>query len=208
MASLALETGSSSLSPRPWTLPVQGIAVYYGCPQVHKLSHYFLPRVLLEGKQVLYLDGANRFDPLLLMRLARQREIDAQVFNRHIRVARAFTCFQLTELLCRASRLLEGFPANKAIVTALPELYFDEDVRESDAIASFREGLRALRKLAIRLPVAVFSDPASFPSPRLKFFEHVKGCAEQVWRFTVNGDSTPAIGKERMAQPALFSARG
>lgn len=208
MASLTLETGSSSLSPRPWTLPVQGIAVYYGCPQVHKLSHYFLPRVLLEGKRVLYFDGANRFDPLLLMRLARQRETGAQVFNRNIRVARAFTCFQLTELLCRAFRLLEGFPANVMIVTALPELYFDEDVREPDAIASFRQGLRALRKLAVRLPVALFSDPASFSSSRHKLFDQVKACAGQVCKFTINEDSTPTISMETTTQPVLFSERG
>lgn len=208
MSSLALEISRSNSQQKPWTLPAQGMAVYYGCPQVHKLSHHFLPQVLLEGKQVLYLDGANHFDPLLLMRLAKQHERDRQEFNRHIRVARAFTCFQLTELLCRVPRLLEGFPANITIVTAFPELYFDEDLRESDAIPSFNRGLQALRELANRLSVAVFSDPASFSSPRRKLFDQVKTCAEQVWRFTVNENSTPAIGNERTARPALFSARG
>ena len=206
MASLALEIGSGNLPPKPWTLPAQGLAVYYGCPQVHKLSHYFLPRVLLEGK-ALYLDGANRFDPLLLLHLAKQRGMDAQAFNRNLRVARAFTCFQLTELLCRAPRLLEGFPAEVVIVTALPELYFDEDVREADAIASFQRGLRALQQLAVRLPVAVFSDPASFPTPRRKFFNQVKACAGQVWKFTVTEGSTPAISEERTDRPVLLSAR-
>ena len=68
MASLALEIGPANLLPKPWTMPAQGLAVYYGCPQVHKLSHYFLPRVLLEGKRVLYLDGANHFDPQSALR--------------------------------------------------------------------------------------------------------------------------------------------
>ncbi|HEV2297191.1 MAG TPA: hypothetical protein VGR72_01590 [Candidatus Acidoferrales bacterium] len=208
MASLALEISKSNSPSKPWMLPIQGMAVYYGCPQIYKLSHYFLPRVLLEGRRVLYLDGANRFDPLLLVRLARQRGHDAQEFNRNIRVARAFTCFQLTELLRRAPRLLEGFPADVAVVTALPELYFDEDVREPDAVTSFRQGLRALRELAGRLPVAVFSDPASFPASRRKLFEQLKACAGQVWKLTVNERSTPAINERKTVPSTLFSAGG
>lgn len=208
VASLALEIGQSPSPQKLWALPAQGLAVFYGCPQVHRLSHYFLPHELLERKRVLYLDGANRFDPLLLMRLARQRGHDSQEFNRHIRVARAFTCFQLTELLCRAPRLLEGFPADVLIITALPELYFDEDVREPDAITSFRQGLWALQQLADRLPVAVFSDPASFPTRRHKLFEQLKASAGQVWKFTVNEGSTPAISEEKAVPSALFPAKG
>lgn len=180
--------------------------MFHGCPQVHKLSHYLLSRVLLEGKRVLYFDGANHFDPLLLTRLARQRGADMRTFNRSIRVARAFTCFQLTELLRRAPRLLEKFPANIAVVTALPELYFDEDVREPDAIASFRQALRALWQLAGRLPVAVFSDPASFPTPRRKLFAQLKGCAQQVWKLSVNEGRSSVIGEEKAIRPAPFSA--
>ena len=188
-------------------LPAQGLAVFYGCPQVHKLSHYFLPCALAEGKRVLYLDGANRFDPLLLMRLARQRGTDAQEFNLNIRAARAFTCFQLTELLCRVPRLLDEFPANVVLVTALPELYFDEDVREPEAITSFRQGLRALQQLAGRLPVAVFSDPLSFPTPRRKLFDQVKANAGQVWKFTNEETSTPAMSDEKTAAPAALFPR-
>src|SRR5882762_9982037 len=58
---------------RPWVLPPSGLAVFYGRPETPRLFHYFLPRLLAEGKQVLCLDGANRFDPLLIARLARQR---------------------------------------------------------------------------------------------------------------------------------------
>ncbi len=126
-----------------WTLPARGLAVFYGGPQVLRLSHYVLPRALQAGQRALYLDGANRFDPLLLARLARRRGDSPAEWNRRIRVARAFTCFQLTELLVRAPRLLQSFPADAVILTAMPELYFDEDVREADALSSFQRGLRA-----------------------------------------------------------------
>jgi hypothetical protein len=152
---------------RPWTLPPRGLAVFYGRPETPRLFHYFLPRLLAEGKQVLCLDGANRFDPLLIARLARQRGIAAAEFNRSIRVARAFTCFQLTELLARVPRLLEKFAADALVVTALPDLYFDEDVRERDACVAFRHALDALRALdPLPLGVAIFSDATSFEAPR------------------------------------------
>jgi hypothetical protein len=59
----------SSLNPR--VLPERGISVYYGCPEMPRLSHYFLPRLLLSEKRILYLDGANQINPLLIARFAR-----------------------------------------------------------------------------------------------------------------------------------------
>lgn len=203
----AMEISPSSPLQKPWTLPAQGLAVFHGGPRIYSLSHYFLPRALCEGKRVLYLDGANRFNPLLLLRLARRRGEDARMFGRAVRVARAFTCFQLTELLRRAPRLLDGFPADAAFVTALPELYFDEDVREPDAAASFRQGLDALHRLAERLPVAVFSDPASFPTQRRKFFEQLKAGAGEIWEIAARQEDAPVISKEAPAPSALFPAR-
>lgn len=69
------------------------------CP---RLSHYFLPPLLFAKKHVLYLDGANQISPLLLARFARERGVEPSAVNNRIRVAHAFTCFQLTELVRRA----------------------------------------------------------------------------------------------------------
>jgi hypothetical protein len=184
----------------PWKLPERGIGVFYGCPQIQRLSHYFLPGAIAAGKRVLYLDGGNGFDPLLLSRFARQRGQTLSAFGAQIRVARAFTCFQLTELLVRTPRLLGSFSADAVILTAMPELYFDEDVREPDAISSFNRGLRALRELADRLPVAVFSDPSLFATPRRILFERVKACAEQVCKFSVREENKLTISNERASR--------
>jgi len=180
---------------KPWVLPPSGLAVFYGRPETPRLFHYFLPRLLAEGKQVLCLDGANRFDPLLIARLARQRGREVAEFNRRIRVARAFTCFQLTELLVRVPRLLEKFAADALVVTALPDLYFDEDVRERDAGVSFRHALDALWALRpLPLSVAVFSDATSFETPRRAMFEQLAAQANELWRFALDG----AGGKLRL----------
>jgi hypothetical protein len=174
---------------KPWVLPPAGLAVFYGRPETPRLFHYFLPRLLAEGKQVLCLDGANRFDPLLIARLARQRGIAAAEFNRRIRVARAFTCFQLTELLVRVPCFVEKFAADALIVTALPDLYFDEDVRDRDAAVAFRHALDALRVLRpLPLGVAVFSDATSFQGPRRAMFTQLAAQATELWRFALDGE--------------------
>ena len=122
---------------QPWRLPQRGLAVFHGAGNVARLSHYFLPRLLMEGKRVLFLDGANSADPRLLERFARERNVPFAQFNRGIQIARAFTCFQLTELIARVPKFLADFPAEVVIVTAFPDLYFDEDVRDWDARVAF-----------------------------------------------------------------------
>ena len=215
---------------KPWALPPSGLAVFYGRPETPRLFHYFLPRLLAEGKQVLCLDGANRFDPLLIARLARrgglarQRGNGVAEFNRRIRVARAFTCFQLTELLVRVPRLLEKFAADALVVTALPDLYFDEDVRERDAGVAFRHALDALRALRpLPLGVAVFSDATRRGGPRRAMFTQLAAQATELWRFALDGEGgklrligekncSPGPRQDRDAQDALqtrgFSSAG
>lgn len=204
----AARAAASSLSPlaapesnskrMPWTLPETGLAVFHGHPDVPRLFHYFLPRLVAQGKPVLCLDGANRFDPLLIARFARERDVEAAVFNKRLRVARAFTCFQLTELLARTPRLLEKFSARVLIVTALPDLYFDEDVREREAAVSFRRALEALRTLRpLPLATAVFTDATSFKTPRKSLFTQLLAQADQVSRFAVaEGDKLAIVGEK------------
>src|SRR5271168_4708545 len=172
-------------STSPWELPNSGLSVFYGRPETPRLFHYFLPRAILQGEQVMCLDGGNRFDPLLIARFARQRNLGSSEFGQHIRVARAFTCFQLTELLVRLPRLLRTFPAQLVIVTAFPELYFDEDVREREAMASFQRAFRALQAERLSAPVAVFTDVTSFRSSRRVMFQELIAQADQVLKFTV-----------------------
>ena len=98
-----------------------------------------------------------------------------------IRVSRAFTCFQLTELIRRVPKFLETFAADVLIVTALPDLFFDEDVRDREARASFEHALEGLRKLAaLPLSIAVFSDATSFKTSRRDFFQRLCKQANEV----------------------------
>jgi hypothetical protein len=178
---VALSSADGQSSPKPWVLPSRALTLYYGCPEMPRLSHYFLPRVLHEEKKILYLDGANQISPLLIARFARERGLDPSVFNCLVRVSRAFTCFQLTELIRRVPKFLETFDANVLIVTAVPDLFFDEDVRDREARASFEHALEGLGKLAtLPLSIAVFSDATSFKTSRRDFLQRLCKQANEV----------------------------
>ena len=202
-STVALSPPSLSL----WKLPSRGLSVVHGSGEASKLSHYFLPRLLLQGQQVLFLDGANCFNPRLIARFARNRGIPFEQFSRQIQIARAFTCFQLTELTARVPRLLRKFPANVLMVTALPDLYFDEDIKDWNARIAFEQALSNLRQLApLPLSVAVFSDARAFlpPVPRRRFFEKLKGEANEVMRFRLDSEQRLELTRER-GSPQLAS---
>jgi hypothetical protein len=170
-----------------------------------RLSHYFLPRLLFAKKQILYLDGANQISPLLLARFARERGLDSSSMNSLIRVARAFTCFQLTELVRRVPKTLEKCPADVLIVTALPDLYFDEDVQDRPARASFEHALEGLQQLApLQLPIAVFSDATSFKTKRHDFFKKLRNQADHFVK--VESDSESSLSFTREKDTPLLSA--
>lgn len=194
---MAEAAGSLLPTPKPWTIPSRGLAVFHGSGEAARLSHYFLPRLLLEGKRILVLDGANSADPRLMARLARERGVAFEQFSRQIQIARAFTCFQLTELIARVPRFLENFPAQVLIVTALPDLYFDGDVRDWDARVAFERALGDLRRYGsggpagvgspLQLSVAIFCSAPNFtPAPsRKRFFEQTCAAATEVWKFSL-----------------------
>ena len=197
---LAARSGEGQSSPRPWVLPNHALTLYYGCPEMPRLSHYFLPRVLLEKKRILYLDGANQISPLLIARFARERALDPSAFNCLIRVSRAFTCFQLTELIRRVPKFLETFDPNVLIVTALPDLFFDEDVRDREARASFEHALEGLGKLAaLPLSIAVFSDATSFKTSRRDFLHRLCKQANEVVKVEARPGDDLSFTREKAA---------
>jgi hypothetical protein len=177
---------------KPWSLPPRGLALFEGDRETPRLSHYFLPGVIRKGQRILFLDGANSASPHLMARLGRRFCIPFVQFNRSLQIARAFTCFQLTELIARVPQFLADFPAQVLMVTAFPELYLDQDVRDWDARVAFERALRDLREWSALgeppLAVAVFSSSAGFTpgNSRRNFIGRTRMAATGVWRFDHN----------------------
>ena len=195
---IAAQQTEQATTPSPWILPDHALTVLYGCPEIQRLSHYFLPRVLLGQKRVLYLDGANQISPLLIARFARERALEPSALNALIRVARAFTCFQLTELIRRVPKVLAAFQADVLIVTALPDLFFDEDVQDRPARASFEHALEGLRELApLSLSIAVFSNATSFKTKRRDFFHRLRNQADHIVKVEPGPESSLSFTREK-----------
>ena len=57
-----------------------------------------------------------------MARLAERRGMPFAQFNQQIMMARAFTCFQLTELIGRVPQFLGQFPAQVLMSIGLPGL--------------------------------------------------------------------------------------
>lgn len=196
----AISSPQKESSLNPWVLPERGLSIYYGCPEMPRLSHYFLPRILLSEKRILYLDGANQVSPLLIARFARERSLDPSAFNPLIRVSRAFTCFQLMELVRRVPKMLGAFSADVLIITALPDLFFDEDVQDRPARASFEHALEGLQEIMpLPLCVAVFSDVTSFKTKRRDFFPKLCKQASHVLKVEAHADNELSFTCEKTA---------
>lgn len=173
----------------PWSLPVRGFALFEGNREALRLSHYFLPGLIQKGRRILFLDGANSASPHLMARLARQSGIPFEQFCDSVQIARAFTCFQLTELIARVPQFVASFSAQVLIVTAFPALYLDQDIRDWDARVAFERALRDLSQWSSHprrsLTVAVFS-PSAYSTAaysRRNFIDRTKLAATEVWKF-------------------------
>jgi hypothetical protein len=190
--------GSAALLPvvsaQPWQLPRLGLALFEGDRGVPRLSHYFLPNLIQCGKPILFLDGANCADPRKMAKLAARRGIPFSQFSHHIQIARAFTCFQLTELIARVPQFMTEFPAEVLMVTAFPELYFDQDIRDWDARAAFEQALHHLRRWASQdkspLTVAVFTSAPHFAPPpaRRILLTQARAAANELWKFEAGAE--------------------
>ena len=195
---IAVPNSDQSVAPNPWVIPDRSLTVFYGCPEIQRLSHYFLPRILLDQKRVLYLDGANQISPLLIARFTRERGLEPSALNGLIRIARAFTCFQLTELIRRVPKVLARFSADVLIVTALPDLYFDEDVQDLPARASFEHALEGLREFApLPITTAVFSNATSFKTKRRDFFQKLRNQAHHILKVQPGPESSLSFTREK-----------
>lgn len=107
---------------------------------------------LAERHPVVYLDGANTFDPYALVREALWRRLPVERVLASVFVRRAFTCYQMNEMVRRIP--LERVIRRRAVlVIAGPcTTYFDESVPGHRAARLFYQMFYRLQQLS-RSPV-------------------------------------------------------
>jgi hypothetical protein len=121
----------------------------YGHPAVLPLGLYAAADRALAGEPVVYLDGANAFDPFVVSRVARMHGVRPQRLLAAVHVARAFTCHQMERLVSECLAFaLDRYQSRVAILSGPLESFYDEAVPADEAVRLLRRMIPALHKLA------------------------------------------------------------
>jgi len=138
-----------------------------------EISSYVAGWLASKGIAVVVLDGANRFDPYMVSSLARRAWIPPERLLKSIRIARAFTCYQMATLMGEQLISLLGREGavelrQKPWVILLGPLttFLDEDVSEREVRPLFERSLRKIEGIASeRVPFLLFQSSEFSESP-------------------------------------------
>lgn len=111
-----------------------------------------LPHPLGPDSDVIFIDGDNAFDPYSISEYSLQHGLHPENSLERIHISRAFTYHQLTSLITEKLPVaLNEFNVRLVIVSNIPQLYCDPDIRDKDkqeALRIFEKTARFLRALA------------------------------------------------------------
>jgi hypothetical protein len=125
-------------------------------------------RVILAGHTVLYVDGANAFDPYILSRLARQVGQPPKAAMQRLHLSRAFTCHQLETLIAeRLPPAITYFRPALVVISGWSHLFHDENVPAREAFRLLQNTVRRIRSLTEAGQPILVTHPEEPATPRL-----------------------------------------
>jgi hypothetical protein len=101
------------------------------------------------GDATYYIDGGHRADPFSMARVLRLQRQDPRPVLERVRIARAFTAYQMDSLIREGLFDLDE-PPELLIVTAMDSLLSDPEVDRNEAKAMLRNCMASLKRLAER----------------------------------------------------------
>ena len=138
-----LPISSAPTVMRAALLPAHRVTVHG--TQANTLAVEFAAQAAGENRTVVFVSGDNRFDPYAIARYARLRGWSESAVLERILIARAFTAYQLTELL---ARLKPDDIAGPVVVSGICTAFFDEDLSHTEAARLFYRALWRVIALA------------------------------------------------------------
>jgi len=137
--------------------------------RIGEISSYVAGWLAGKGRAVIVLDGANRFDPYTVSSLARRAWIPPERLLKSIRIARAFTCYQMATLMGEQLVSLlrrEGAAEPWVILLGPLTTFLDGDVSEREVRPLFERSLRKIEGIASeRVPFLLFQSSEFSESP-------------------------------------------
>jgi hypothetical protein len=153
--------------------PVLPRKVLYWGEGVGELSSYIAGWMAGQGIDVVVLDGANRFDPYVVSSFAKKASIPPENLLKRIRIARAFTCYQMATLveekliaLLRQEEAISQTHKRWVILLGPINTFLDEDVPERETRPLFERMLRKMEEMAME-GVSFYLSQSNPPSPLL-----------------------------------------
>jgi len=123
----------------------------------------------LRGLTVLYVDGANAFDPYILSRLAKDAGQPPKAILQRLHLSRAFTCHQLETLIVeRLPSAIARYRPGLVVVSGWSHLFHDENVPAREAFRILQHTGRRLRSLAEVGQPILATHPEEPATPRLR----------------------------------------
>jgi hypothetical protein len=118
------------------------------------------------GGRISLLEGANRFHPYRIGELGRAFGVDAARTLERIRLARAFTAYQMVALVDRWAAEARRHPPTLLVGHDLPALFSDPEIPAEERTALLRHMARTLVPLLdrIRVPLLLTLGPEGFPA--------------------------------------------
>jgi hypothetical protein len=156
------------------------------------------------GMDVIILDGANRFDPYMVSSFARKALIPPERLLRRIRIARAFTCYQMATLIGERLVSLLGqegatVRSQKPWVILLGPIttFLDEDVPEREVRPLFERSLSRIEEMVKGgIPFLLFQPSVSPYSKRGYLMKRLLRSSHLVCRIHLD-DQGPKVVLEK-----------
>jgi hypothetical protein len=116
--------------------------------------------------RISLLEGANRFHPYRVGELGRSLGLDATEALRRVRIARAFTAYQLVSLVDLWAREARRHPPTLLVGHDLPALFRTEEIPAEERETLLRHIARTLAALLheVRVPLLLTFGPDGFAS--------------------------------------------
>ncbi len=125
------------------------LLVLSGPTHVLDLGTTLAGHAAVRGHIVLYLDGANAFDPYVLTRLAQQAGVPPKAALQRFHLSRAFTCHQLETLVTeRLPSAVARYRPALVVVSGCSHLFHDENIPAREALQLLRTTAAQLRSIA------------------------------------------------------------
>lgn len=137
-----------AIRPRPAMSPYVGSVFLWGDARVHQVALRSAARAVAQGLQVALVDAGMAFQVTPIVAMAQACRVAPAVFLRRVHLVRAFTCWQLTTLLCdRLHPLLATHPIGLVILLEPLSAFFDEAITAKEARLLFPRVLQTLADL-------------------------------------------------------------